>query len=418
LINRSSSGKRAVKNLASPRKVLYVENGIGYGGAIICLRHLVRHLDPARYEAMIVTGRDGPLYADIANDAPWKAIIDRHVDVGGMRDRLDASPWVRQVPGLRPVLSQAIARLDDLANLLPFLIGFLRLARRYRPDVIHVNNEPLCNRGALLAARLLGIPAVCHVRGDQEGSLSMRWFYRIPRHFIPVSHWVSDNIGRLGIPPERRTVVYDGLELERLDTSADGRVFRTAHAVPDDAFAVGLVGLLIPWKGQRIFLDAARMLQDRIPNLRMLIVGGTPDECRGYEAELRQRVTADGLAGTVIFTGHVNDMPSLYNGLDVVVSASTSPEPLGTVVIESMTMERPLVAPAHGGAAEMATHGETALLFEPGSAQDLARQIAYLHDKPETARRLGEDARRHALATFDVETHATRIQGVYDQLVP
>jgi hypothetical protein len=65
------AGQAMTQPQSTPRKVLYVENGIGYGGAIICLRHLVRHLDPARYRAMVVTGRDGPLYADIANDAPW-----------------------------------------------------------------------------------------------------------------------------------------------------------------------------------------------------------------------------------------------------------------------------------------------------------------------------------------------------------
>ena len=402
---------------AVPRKVLYVENGIGYGGAIICLRHLVRHLDPDRYQAMVVTGRDGPLYADIQRDAPWRPIIDRNIDVVGMRNRLDALTWPRRIPGLHALLRQLIARLDDIANLLPFLVRFLRLARHYQPDLIHVNNEPLCNRGALMAAKLLGIPAVCHVRGEQEGSLAMRWFYRIPDHFIPVSHWVSDNIGTLGIPDSRRTVIYDGLELDSLDIDADGRVFRAAQGVPSDAFAVGLVGLLIPWKGQRLFLDAAKRLVGRIPRLRMLIVGGTPDECRDYEAELRRRVAAEGLEGVVLFTGHVSNMTEVYNGLDVVVSASTSPEPLGTVVIESMTMARPLVAPAHGGAAEMATHEQTALLFKPRDATDLARQIARFHDDPETTERLRQAARIHALATFDVETHATKVQRLYDQVM-
>jgi glycosyltransferase involved in cell wall biosynthesis len=399
------------------RKILYVENGIGYGGAVICLRHLVRNLDPARYEAMVVTGRDGPLYADIARDAQWQPVIDRHLDVVGMRTRLDERAWVRRVPGLRFLLRQLIARLDDVANLLPFMLGFYRVARRYRPDLIHVNNEPLCNRGALLVARLLGIPAVCHVRGGQEGSLITPWLYRLPTHFIPVSQWVSDNVGRLGIPPERRTVVYDGLELEGLDLATDGRAFREAHGVPADAFAVGLVGLLIPWKGQRLFLEAAKRLRSHIGNLRMLIIGGTPDECHGYEAELRRRVASEGLSDVVQFTGHIGRMPPVYNGLDVVVSASTSPEPLGTVVIEAMAMARPLVAPSHGGAVEMATHERTALLFEPRDGGDLAAQIARFHDEPDTANRLREAARVHALATFKVETHAAKVQQVYDALL-
>jgi glycosyltransferase involved in cell wall biosynthesis len=245
----------------------------------------------------------------------------------------------------------------------------------------------------------------------------MRWFYRIPTHFVPVSHWISANIAELGIAQDLRTVVYDGVELEALDTNADGHAFRSAHGIPADAFAVGLVGLLIPWKGQNLFLDAARRLREQISNLRMLIIGGTPDECAGYESELRARVETEGLSDVVVFTGHAGDMPQVYNGLDVVVSASTSPEPLGTVVIECMAMARPLVAPAHGGAAEMATHGDTALLFKPGDAEDLARQIARIHTEPETAAQIAQAARKHALAMFDVETHAAKVQAVYDALL-
>ncbi|MBS3800847.1 MAG: glycosyltransferase family 4 protein, partial [Thioalkalivibrio sp.] len=282
---------------------------------------------------------------------------------------------------------------------------------------IHVNNEPLCNRGGLLAGRVLGIPTVCHVRGNQEGSAAMRWFYRLPTHFIPVSQWVSESIGLLGVPSERRTVIYDGLELEKLDVEADGQAFRRAFDIPQDAFVVGLVGLLIPWKGQEMFLDAAHLLRERIPGLRMLIIGGTPEECQGYEAKLRARVAQEGLEDVVMFTGHVSDMPTVYNGLDVVVSASTSPEPLGTVVIESMALGRALVAPSHGGAAEMAIHEETALLFRPGDAEDFAEKVAEFHDNPETGARIGAAAREHALATFHVRTHAEKVQAIYDRLL-
>lgn len=65
----------------------------------------------------------------------------------------------------------------------------------------------------------------------------------------------------------------------------------------------------------------------------------------------------------------------------------------------------------------MATHEQTALLFKPGDAADLAHQIAPFHDDPELAQRLGRAARQRALATFDVETHARKVQAVYDQVL-
>jgi glycosyltransferase involved in cell wall biosynthesis len=187
--------------------------------------------------------------------------------------------------------------------------------------------------------------------------------------------------------------------------------------VPDEAFAVGLVGLLIPWKGQDLFLDATALLRQKIPHLKMLIIGGTPDDCVAYEAHLRQRADAEQLTGQVIFCGHVSAMEAVYNGLDIVLSASTSPEPLGTVVIEAMAMGRPLIGPNHGGAAEMMRHGVTGLLFTPSDAQSLADAIEQFYQDPSLRATLGANARATALQTFAVETHVGRIQAIYQQLL-
>jgi len=329
-------------NKITTKKILYVENGIGYGGAIICLRHLVRNLDRTRFTPMVITGRTSPQYKEIADEALWKHIPDRHIDIVDAHRKIDPLNWPDKVPGVRFIINQLLARADDLFNFLPFFINLLWTAKQFKADLIHANNEPLCNRAALMVGKILKIPTVCHVRGDQNGSQAMAWSYSLVDHFIPVSNWVSQSIqDKLNIPEQKISVIYDGLELDKLDISADSLHFRTQHNISEDDFAVGLVGLLIPWKGQEIFLDAAALLKDKIPNLKMLIVGGTPDDCQSFEAMLRNRVKNENLTDIIRFTGHSTNMPEVYNGLDIVVSASTSPEPLGTVVIESMAKARP-----------------------------------------------------------------------------
>lgn len=402
-----------MKHTSSRKRILFVENGIGYGGAIICLRHLVRNLDPEKYESMLVTGLGGPLYEDIAAETHWRHIADRHFDTVNMKRTLDKVKWPDRMPGLRWLANQVIARLDDLGNFLPFFLHFLWTAWRFKPDIIHVNNEPLCNRGSVLAGKLLRIPVIAHVRGDQQGSLAMGWFFKLPDHFIPVSRWVSESIGRLGVPPEKRTYIYDGIELDKLDIHADGHAFRQRHGISEEAFVVGLVGLLIPWKGQRLFIEAAKLLVSQMPDAIFAIVGGTPEECAGFERELRELAKAPELMGRVVFTGHVKDMPAVYNGLDVVLSASTSPEPLGTMIIESMTMARPLIAPRHGGAVEMIEEGRTGLLFEPNDASSLAEKILAFYREPALRVKLGAAARAHALKTFSVEEHVRRVEEIY-----
>lgn len=400
------------------KNILYVENGIGYGGAIICLRHLIRKLDRSRFKPLVVTGRTGPQYREIAEEADWRYIPDRCIDVMGLCRRLEQSVWTQRIPGLIWVLNQLLARIDDLINFLPFFLRLSWVAWRFKADLIHANNEPLCNRAALLVGKLLRIPIVCHVRGDQNGSLLMAWAYTLPDYFISVSNWVAKNMQeKLQTPPEKISIIYDGIALEKLDLKADGNEFRRKHHIPVDAYAVGLVGLLIPWKGQALFLDAAKLLRDKIPGLKMVIVGGTPDECASYEALLRRRVVQEQLDDIVIFTGHIAQMEQVYNGLDVVVSASTSPEPLGTVVIECMAMGRPLIGPNHGGAAEMMEHNKTGLLFTPKDAASLATEIEKFYRDKQLSLQLGHNARLHALETFAVSSHADKIQTLYDSIL-
>ncbi len=401
------------------KKILYVENGIGYGGAIICLRHLVRHLDRNRFEPLVVTGRTSPDYQAIANEARWQYIPDRHFDNVSLRRRLAKQVWLNKVPSLHFISKQLLARADDLFNFLPFFLRLLWVAKYFRADLIHANNEPFCNRAALLVAKVLQIPCICHIRGgDHEGSQLMQWTYSLPDHFISVSHWVAKSLQEnLHIAANKISVVYDGIALEKLNIYADGTQFRDAYHVADDDFAVGLVGLLIPWKGQVLFLEAAKLLRSKIPCLKMLIIGGTPDDCIAYEALLRQRVKDEHLTEMIIFTGHISSMETVYNGLDVVLSASTQPEPLGTVVIEAMAMGRPIIAPNHGGAAEMILHDETGLLFDPGDIQSLANAIEKLCCSKSLRVKLGENARSVALKSFAVEDHVRHIQNIYQQLL-
>lgn len=401
------------------KNILYVENGIGYGGAVVCLRHLVRNLDRSRFKPLVVTVRNSPPYREIAQEADWRYIRDRRINVVAMRRKLEQALWLRSIPGLTGLLNQVMARADDLCNFLPFFLHLLWVAWRFKADLIHANNDPLSNRAALLVAKILHIPAICHVRGDQNGSRLMNWAFTLPDHFISISQWIAKVIqGKLQVPPEKNSIIYDGIALEKLDLEADGAEFRRQYKIPDDAFAVGLVGLLIPWKGQALFLDTAKLLKESIPNLKMVIVGGTPDDYAPFETQLRQRVIQERLEDIVLFTGHVAKMEPVYNGLNVVVSASISPEPLGIVTIEGMAMGRPMIGPDHGGAAEIMEHNKTGLLFTPKDALSLATEIKKFYTDSELQLQLGHNARRQVMEKFSMRAFIDEIQSLYDHYLP
>jgi glycosyltransferase involved in cell wall biosynthesis len=376
----------------------------------------VRNLDRSKYEPYVITGRTGPDYEQIALESKWKYINDCNVELSKYKETLETDEIIKKIPGLKVLFNQILGRVDDVVNFLPFFFRFLKTAIVFQPDLIHVNNEPLCNRAAIFAGKFLKIPVICHIRGGKNNSVMMKWLFRLPDHFIPVSNWISESLEKLGVPESKRTVIYDGITFDNINFNADGEGFRNKFTVKPGDFAVGLIGMLIPWKGQEIFLNAAQILKNKIPNLRMMMIGRAPEKFAAYEKMLKDRVICEKLDDIITFTGHQTNMDAVYNGLDVAVSASTSPEPLGTMVIETMVMGRPLIAPAHGGGAEMTEHKKTGLLFTPGSAEDLADAVLAYYNNPNLRDSLGLAAKEKAFQAFSVERHVREVQAVYENL--
>jgi glycosyltransferase involved in cell wall biosynthesis len=132
--------------------------------------------------------------------------------------------------------------------------------------------------------------------------------------------------------------------------------------------------------------------------------------------DLRAHAEALGLANRVGFTGHVEDVPSAIRALDIVVHASTEPEPFGMVVIEAMACAKPVVVSLAGGIAEIVEAGRNALVHAPGDVEGLAAQIGRLIGDPALRSRLGGQARLDAERRFDRARLADALVPLYESL--
>ena len=140
---------------------------------------------------------------------------------------------------------------------------------------------------------------------------------------------------------------------------------------------VGLLGTLARWKGHETFLTALSLLAPEIP-VRGYVIGDALYQTDGSQtslAELRDIAQRLGISSRVGFTGFVPEPASAMRALDIVVHASTQPEPFGLVIVEAMACGRALVASEAGGAAELIDVGVNALAHTPGDATQLAERI-------------------------------------------
>ena len=310
---------------------------------------------------------------------------------------------------------------------LPELCCYLRrlrtMVRQLRPTLIHSNGI----KTHLLArlAQLGEFPLLWHVH-DFYGArpLARRllaWSARRLRTAVAISEAVAADF-RAVVSGTPVAVIPNAIDVGRFrphEVDA-GRLDALAGLSPPPArtLRVGLVATYARWKGHDVFLNAAAKVARAalaVP-VRFYIVGGPVYRTHGSQTrdvELRERIAALGLTHCVGLVGFQHDPSEVYPALDVVVHASTRPEPFGLTIIEAMASGCAVVASTAGGAAELFRHGQDALGVPPGDVPALAHQLVTLLGDADLRRRLGRGARATATRRFDQSRIGGQLVDVY-----
>jgi glycosyltransferase involved in cell wall biosynthesis len=182
---------------------------------------------------------------------------------------------------------------------------------------------------------------------------------------------------------------------------------------------VALIGVLAPWKGQDVFLRAIANLVEEFPFLQAEIVGDEIYATKGHAGIRRslEKLSAElGLVDRVRFTGWVEKLWPVLSRTDVVVHASTEPEPFGRVLIEAMAAGKPVVATHAGGVPEIVESGSTGLLVPAKDPGALARANGALLSDPDRRRRMGAAGRARVEKHFTIEQQIRSIESIYRRI--
>jgi glycosyltransferase involved in cell wall biosynthesis len=237
---------------------------------------------------------------------------------------------------------------------------------------------------------------------------------------IAISAFIAEHLmARHGTDPARVRIIPRGVDPRRFDPSlvSGERIVKLARAwrIPDAAPVVLLPGRLTRWKGQEVLIEALARMKRRDA---VAVLAGDDQGRHGYRAGLEALAERLGLGARVRIVGDCADMPAALMLADVVVSASIEPEAFGRVVVEAQAMGRPVVATAHGGAAETVSPGETGWLVPPGDARALAAALDHaLSLDAETRMALGARARKSVLARYTTERMCAATLDVYRELL-
>jgi glycosyltransferase involved in cell wall biosynthesis len=216
--------------------------------------------------------------------------------------------------------------------------------------------------------------------------------------------------------------VYNGVDLDRFSAvgfSADLDTMSGIPSAPHGVIRVGLLATMARWKGHEVFLRALSMIPTTLP-IRGYIIGGALYQTNGSQyapEELRAIAERLGVSSRIGFTGFVEEPAAAIRALDIVVHASTEPEPFGLAIAEAMACGKAVISSAAGGAEEIISVGETALTFAPGDAAKLAECITTVASDPRLRVRLGLAGRVVAERRFDRAHLAARLIPIYKGLV-
>lgn len=245
------------------------------------------------------------------------------------------------------------------------------------------------------------------------------WARRVPafwfQHTIPSNRWRDRAVARvpaarvlccseaaaraqaLQRPRRPTTVIYPGVDLAsiRPDARRPDEV-RGRLGLPLDRPIIGMAARLQRWKGVHVFVEAARRVRVAHPEAFFVVVGGAHALEADYPEALRRQASEAGLDGHLAFVGFQANVPEWFQAMDIVVHASTEPEPFGMVLIEAMAQGKPVVATGSGGPVEIVTEGEDGRLVPPGDAGALADVLVSLLETPEGRAAMGTAARQRA----------------------
>lgn len=298
------------------------------------------------------------------------------------------------------------------------------LIRAQGVDLVHARSRAPA-WSALAAANKTGARFVTTFHGTYNlglWGLKQRYNEVMARgeRVIAISDFIAEHLRTVyGADPDRIRVIHRGVDVGKLDPARVAGV-RIAQLVrqwrlPEGARVIMLPGRLTRWKGQSVLIDALALLGRN--DIRCMLVGSDQGRSK-YRQELLDQIRARNLMEVVHLTDQCNDMPAAYKLSDVVVSASTDPEAFGRVVVEAQAMGRPVIASAHGGAAETVVPGETGWLVPPGDPRALAEALEFALNLPDEHRAwMSEHAMAHVRAHFTSEVMCDRTLDVYAELL-
>ena len=287
----------------------------------------------------------------------------------------------------------------------------------YNINIVHARSRAPA-WSCLIATKITSRKFVTTFHGTYNFSNRFKKFYNsvmVRSHLIIAgsnfifSH-INENYGDFFLNRKRKLlVIFRGINAnyfnpQKISLSKIEK-FSKKNSIDRDKFIILLPGRLSFWKGQKIFIEALKLLSEQINNqpFEGIIIGGDQGKSV-YKKQLIALVERYRLKKIIKFIDHCDEMPVAYKIANLVCSCSSEPEAFGRVSVEAQSMEIPVVASDIGGSTETIIKGKTGFLFKSGNSSALTNAIIMVMQKDyNSLKSIGFEGRKNILKKFDVD---------------
>lgn len=316
--------------------------------------------------------------------------VSRYKGVRVVRESIMDLNWLykRGLDGLQEEVSTVFSKFID----------------NYKPDVIHAHNM---NYFSTIHAKTLGMLSIkkgiplfltAHNAWDDvqflELTLSINW-----THIIAVSHFIARELCGIGFDHNKITTIHHGIDENIFRPDLDTRRILKKYPILKGkrvVFHPARMGLA---KGCDVSIKAFLRVRKEYPDAVLILAGTkniidwgeTQQKDIAYMVQLIERFKLR--KNILIDSFNLEDMPCLYNVSQVCVYPSSSFEPFGLTMLESMACAKPMIVTRMGGMPEIITDSVNGFVVPPKDTEELASRVIQLFSDKELRARLGRTGR-------------------------
>ena len=287
----------------------------------------------------------------------------------------------------------------------------------YNINIVHARSRAPA-WSCLIATKITSRKFVTTFHGTYNFSNRFKKFYNsvmVRSHLIIAgsnfifSH-INENYGDFFLNRKRKLlVIFRGINAnyfnpQKISLSKIEK-FSKKNSIDRNKFIILLPGRLSFWKGQKIFIEALKLLSEQNNNqpFEGIIIGGDQGKSV-YKKQLIALVERYRLKKIIKFIDHCDEMPVAYKIANLVCSCSSEPEAFGRVSVEAQSMGIPIVASDIGGSIETIVKDKTGFLFKSGDSNALTNAIIMVMQKDyNSLKSIGFEGRKNILKKFDVD---------------